>query len=61
VVIETIFAWPGIGTLFIGAIERRDLPVIEACVFAIALMVILVNLIVDLTYARLDPRATLHD
>lgn len=56
VVIETIFAWPGIGTLFIGAIERRDLPLIEACVFVVALMVILVNLIVDLTYAYIDPR-----
>lgn len=56
VVIETIFAWPGIGSLFIGAIERRDLPLIEACVFVVAIMVILVNLIVDLTYAYLDPR-----
>jgi peptide/nickel transport system permease protein len=55
-VIETIFAWPGIGSLFIGAIERRDLPLIEACVFVVALMVILVNLIVDLTYAYIDPR-----
>src|SRR5690606_32563365 len=60
VVIETIFAWPGIGTLFINAIERRDLPLIEACVFVVALMVIAVNLLVDFTYARLDPRAKLH-
>jgi len=60
VVIETIFAWPGIGTLFIGAIERRDLPLIEACVFVVALMVIGVNLIVDLTYAYLDPRAKIR-
>ncbi|BCB78253.1 ABC transporter permease [Phytohabitans flavus] len=60
VVIETIFAWPGIGTLFIGAIERRDLPLIEACVFVVALMVIAVNLIVDLTYAYLDPRAKIR-
>ncbi|GAA0384243.1 ABC transporter permease [Acrocarpospora corrugata] len=61
VVIETIFAWPGIGTLFIGAIERRDLPMIEACVFVVAIMVIAVNLLVDLTYARLDPRAKIYD
>ncbi len=60
VVIETIFAWPGIGTLFINAIERRDLPLIEACVFVVALMVIVVNLLVDFTYARLDPRAKLR-
>jgi peptide/nickel transport system permease protein len=60
VVIETIFAWPGIGTLFIGAIQRRDLPLIEACVFVVAIMVIAVNLIVDLTYAYLDPRAKIR-
>ena len=52
VVIETIFAWPGIGSLFIQAIERRDLPLVLACVAVIATMVILVNLIIDLV--RLD-------
>ncbi|RDH75065.1 ABC transporter permease [Mycolicibacterium moriokaense] len=59
VVIETIFAWPGIGSLFIAAIERRDLPLVLACVFVIAFMVILVNLVIDLTYAWIDPRASL--
>jgi peptide/nickel transport system permease protein len=59
VVIETIFAWPGIGSLFIQAIERRDLPLVLACVFVIATMVIVVNLIIDLTYAWIDPRASL--
>lgn len=59
IVIETIFAWPGIGSLFIEAIERRDLPLIQACVFVVAIMVIGVNLLVDLTYARLDPRTAL--
>lgn len=58
VVIETIFAWPGIGSLFIQAIERRDLPLILACVFVVALMVVLVNLLVDLAYAWIDPRAS---
>lgn len=57
VVIETIFAWPGIGQLFIQAIERRDLPLVEACVFVVALMTITLNLIVDLTYAGIDSRA----
>jgi peptide/nickel transport system permease protein len=60
VVIETIFAWPGIGSLLIGAIERRDLPLIEACVFVVAIMVIALNFIIDLSYARLDPRAKLR-
>ena len=59
VVIETIFAWPGIGSLFIQAIKRRDLPLVLACVFVIASMVILVNLLIDLAYAWIDPRASL--
>jgi peptide/nickel transport system permease protein len=56
VVIETIFVWPGIGQLFIEAIQNRDLPLVEACVFAVALMTMIINLVVDLSYRYLDPR-----
>lgn len=56
VVIGIVFAWPGLGTLFIQAIERRDLPLVEACVFVVAIFVIVVNLLVDLSYGILDPR-----
>jgi peptide/nickel transport system permease protein len=56
VVIETLFGWPGIGILLIQAIEKRDLPLIEATVIVIAIMIILVNLLVDLTYSIIDPR-----
>jgi peptide/nickel transport system permease protein len=56
VVIETLFGWPGVGILLIQAIERRDLPLIEASVLTIAVMIVTVNLLVDLTYALLDPR-----
>jgi peptide/nickel transport system permease protein len=56
VVIETVFGWPGVGILLIQAIERRDLPLIEACVFVIAVMIVSVNLLIDLTYTFLDPR-----
>lgn len=56
VVIETVFGWPGIGLLLIQAIERRDLPLIEACVFAIAVMIIFANLLIDLAYTFFDPR-----
>lgn len=56
VVIETVFGWPGIGLLLIQAIERRDLPLIEACVFAIAVMIMVGNLLVDLAYTLFDPR-----
>ncbi|MCU1442803.1 MAG: peptide/nickel transporter permease [Cryobacterium sp.] len=59
VVIETIFAWPGVGALFIQAIERRDLPLVLASVFVIATMVVIVNLLIDLAYAWIDPRASL--
>jgi peptide/nickel transport system permease protein len=56
VVIETLFGWPGIGILLIQAIEKRDLPLIEASVIVIALMIVIVNLLVDLTYSLIDPR-----
>ena len=55
-VVEWIFAWPGLGWLLIRAIESRDLPVITASVFVIALMVMAINLAVDLIYTWLDPR-----
>jgi peptide/nickel transport system permease protein len=58
VVIETIFAWPGIGNLFINAIERRDLPLVLACVAVVATLAIIANLLVDLSYSFLDPRAS---
>jgi len=53
---ETIFAWPGLGKLLIDAINARDLPVVTATVFVVALMVMLINLAVDLVYTWLDPR-----
>jgi peptide/nickel transport system permease protein len=56
VVIETLFGWPGVGILLIQAIENRDLPLIESAVIVIATMIIVVNLLVDLLYAVIDPR-----
>jgi peptide/nickel transport system permease protein len=56
VVVETIFAWPGVGILLIDSIGRRDLPLVEATVFVIAVMIMLLNLIVDLAYAYVNPR-----
>ena len=53
---ETIFGWPGLGKLQIDSINNRDLPVITAVVFVVALMVMAINLIVDLIYTWLDPR-----
>jgi peptide/nickel transport system permease protein len=59
IIVETVFGGPGVGFLLIQAIQRRDLPLIYASVFVGAIVVILVNLIVDLLYARLNPRVRL--
>jgi peptide/nickel transport system permease protein len=56
VITEFIFAWPGIGQLMIESIQRRDYPVIQACVLLISLSYVIVNTLTDLVYARLDPR-----
>jgi peptide/nickel transport system permease protein len=56
IITETIFAWPGIGRLLIDSIYTRDFPLVQACVLAIALSYVLVNLITDLFYALVDPR-----
>ena len=56
VVIETVFAWPGSGRLLIEAIGQRDYPVVQVAVLFITAVFILVNLLVDISYAYLDPR-----
>ncbi|MFN8524678.1 MAG: ABC transporter permease [Chloroflexota bacterium] len=56
IVVETVFAWPGIGQLGIQALQSHDLPVIEAVVVFSATVVIGANVIVDLLYGYLDPR-----
>lgn len=56
VVIETVFAWPGIGLLSIEAIRARDIPVVQAIVLFFSLLYLTSSLIVDILYAYLDPR-----
>jgi len=56
VVVETVFAWPGIGRLLIDSILNRDYPIVEAAVFMFALIYIVLNLGVDLIYGVIDPR-----
>ena len=58
VIAETIFAWPGIGQITVKAIIFRDYPLIQGTVFFFAVYVVIVNLLVDLTYAFIDPRVT---
>jgi ABC-type dipeptide/oligopeptide/nickel transport system permease component len=60
ILVETVFAWPGIGQLIYQGIVYRDFPVIQAVVLLTALIVVTVNFMVDIAYAYLDPRIRLH-
>ncbi len=59
VITETIFAWPGIGQLMIESIQKRDYPIVQACVLLISFTYVLINLLTDLIYIKLDPRVKL--
>lgn len=56
VITETIFAWPGIGRLVVDAIRNKDFPVIQGTIMAFAMLYAVINLVVDILYAFLDPR-----
>ncbi len=59
VLTESIFAWPGLGRFTLDAIMKRDLPAIQGAVLFMAILFMVVNLLVDLIYARVDPRVKL--
>jgi peptide/nickel transport system permease protein len=59
IVVEVVFAWPGLGRLVYNAVAARDYPVIQGAVLLIAVLFLLINLIVDLLYAVVDPRIRL--
>lgn len=56
VITETIFSWDGIGRLLVESIEKRDYPVTQACVLAVALSYVVINLLTDVMYRLVDPR-----
>lgn len=56
VITEIIFSWPGIGQLLIEGIQRRDYPVVQACVLAVSFVYVFVNMLTDIAYSHLDPR-----
>lgn len=58
---EIVFSWPGIGQLTIDAINRRDYPVVQACILLISLTYVVVNTLTDLVYAWMDPRIRLGE
>jgi len=59
VVVETVFAWPGVGLLANQALDQQDLILLQAIVFVVALMVVLVNVAIDILYKAVDPRIKL--
>jgi peptide/nickel transport system permease protein len=59
VITETVFAWPGVGSLLVESIQSRDYPVVQGCVLLISVLYVLVNALTDLAYARVDPRIRL--
>ncbi len=56
ILVESVFAYPGMGTLILRAVETRDYPVLEGAFLALALIVLSVNAAVELVMRRLDPR-----
>ncbi len=61
VITETIFDWPGIGTLLLSAIQQRDYPVVQGCVMFIAFIYVAVNFLTDIAYGVANPRIRLED
>lgn len=61
VITETIFDWPGIGTLLLSAIQQRDYPVVQGCVMFIAFIYVAVNFLTDIAYGFANPRIRLED
>jgi peptide/nickel transport system permease protein len=59
IIVESVFAWPGIGSLVVSSILDRDYPTVQAVVLLIASLVVVVSLLVDITYSLLDPRVRL--
>lgn len=56
VITETIFSWDGVGRLLVESIEKRDYPVTQACVLAVALSYVVINFLTDIIYRMVDPR-----
>ncbi|NED93764.1 ABC transporter permease [Phytoactinopolyspora alkaliphila] len=56
VVVENVFAWPGLGSLIVSSVSARDYAVVQAAALLIAAVVVTLNMVADLTYSRLDPR-----
>ena len=56
IIVENIFAWPGIGQLLVDSVQSGDIPMVQACVLIIGVIFIFINIVVDLLYIYIDPR-----
>jgi peptide/nickel transport system permease protein len=56
IITETVFAWPGVATLTVESIRNQDFPVVQCAVILLALVIVVVNLLVDFAVAVIDPR-----
>ena len=61
IIIESVFSWPGVGGLMIDGISNRDYAVVQGGLLLLVMLFIIINLLVDLTYAVIDPRIRLGD
>jgi len=60
IITETVFQWPGMGLMFIQAVQNADIPVMAAYLLLVAALFVLINFIVDLVYVRIDPRIRIY-
>jgi peptide/nickel transport system permease protein len=61
VLVENVFAWPGLGSTIVASILAKDYPVVQGIVLVYGVGVLLVNLLVDIALALLDPRSTIRE
>lgn len=61
VLVENVFAWPGLGSTIVSSIQNKDYPVVQAIVLVYGVVVLLINLVVDIALALLDPRSTIRE
>ncbi|MBN9486698.1 MAG: ABC transporter permease [Alphaproteobacteria bacterium] len=56
VVVEKLFAWPGVGSLLVDSVFQRDIPTVQGCILLIVTFFLLINMLIDLAYVAIDPR-----
>ncbi|MGH8431066.1 MAG: ABC transporter permease, partial [Solimonas sp.] len=56
VVVEKLFAWPGVGSLMVDSVFQRDMPAVQGCILMIVLFFLFINTLVDIAYVVIDPR-----